>query len=207
MRFVRTLAALASVAVLSMNSVEAGVIAGSQGFSFSSVRVTAPSGTSDITTATQFDLRGVTTNDSVNGAFSQDGTPLGDPVATPAVSFGNLPFNTTVGTGLSFGNSSFGFFASSRIQKVNNNLYHVFGHFNPGSLFPGLTANEAEFDIALSQAGGAGNAISGSATLIVPPINNNIVPEPSTMAFAALTAGWTVVAARRRRNRICPQAS
>ena len=200
MRFVRTLAALAAVAVMSMNSVEAGAIVGSQGFSFSGVRVTtpAPPAVADLATAQVFSLRGMTTNDSVNGAFSDDGTSSGNPVAgSPGINFGNVQFNVL--SGLSFGNASFGTFNTISVQKVNDAMYYVVGTFTPGTLFPGLTANTAEFDISLTQAGGAGQSISGSGTLITPAFHN-AVPEPSSLALACVGGLIGLVAVRRNRK-------
>jgi len=202
MRFVRTLVALAAVAVLSMNSVEAGSIIGSQGFSFGGVRVTNSTNTtltsvpnSNLATAQYFRLQNVTSNSSVGGDF---GDADGDPVSL--TSFGNLFFNTTVGTGFSFSNAGYGTFQSTQIQKVNENMYYVIGNFTPGSNFSGdLTTNTAEFQISLNQGGGPGNAISGSGSLFTPAIHV-AVPEPSSLALACVGGLIGLVAVRRNRK-------
>ena len=186
-----------------MNSVEAGAIVGSQGFSFSGVRVTnstntalVPVTSSDLHTAQYFRLNGVTPNDAVGGDF---GTTLNEPISS-GTSLGNLFFNTTVGTGFSFNSSAYGAFQSTQIQKINDNLYYVIGNFAPGTDFAslGLTSNTAEFDITFNQAGGAGNAISGSATLITPA--QHTIPEPSSLALACVGGLIGLVAVRRNRK-------
>lgn len=202
MRFVRTLAALAAVAVLSMNSVEAGSIIGSQGFSFAGVRVTnsantmlTPVSSSNLATAQYFRLQGVSSNFSVGGDFADDN---GDPYSIS--SLGNLFFDTTVGTGFNFSTPGYGTFHSTQIQKVNNNTYYVIGNFTPGTDFPGsLTSNTAEFEISLNQGGGPGNAISGSASLFTPAIHTS-VPEPSSLALACVGGLIGLVAVRRNRK-------
>ncbi|MEI8020869.1 MAG: PEP-CTERM sorting domain-containing protein [Schlesneria sp.] len=201
MRFVRTLAALAAVAVLSMNSVEAGAIVGTQEFFFG-FRVTnstntalVPPASSDLHTAQYFRLNGMTS--FVGGG--DFGDVNGDAIS--GMDFGNLFLNTTIGTGFSFSSSAYGNFQSTQIQKVSDNLYYVFGSFAPGLDFDGLglTSNTAEFDVALDDYI-AGHALSGSATLITPAVNNTTVPEPSSLALACVGGLIGLVAVCRNRK-------
>lgn len=119
--------------------------------------------------------------------------------------------NTANPTAFTFGSTEFGFFTTTslpldtNVSGSNSRTIYLFGNFMPGNSpmdpsYNVLTTNTASFVITFNQAGGAGNVISASATLVTPAITiPNGVPEPTTVFAALLGVVPFAVAARRRR--------
>lgn len=118
---------------------------------------------------------------------------------------GGTTLNFTVAADFSFSSTTFGNFTASTVTQngagcgssgPNAACYTVAGMFTPGSDFSTHTAVTADEIWTLNQSGGAGNAISLSATFHAPEIS---VPEPLTISlFGAGLAGLGFSARRRK---------
>ena len=165
---------------------------GSQGFADIGAPSVSPG--RDINTATQFTIGSLLTNSSSTGVFA----------GMPTQSFGSVSFDTTVGSSLSFGNSTFGNFASTSITQLSNSAgqvsYYILGNFTGGSYTGILRPNPApaSFTVSFTQTPANTGAISDSATLSIPPAPSG-VPEPSSIVLVGLGLASVGVVARRKK--------
>ncbi len=148
----------------------------------------------NINTATQFTVGSLITNSSSTGVFA----------GIPTQSFGSVSFDTTVGSSLSFGNSTFGNFASTSITEISNSAgqvsFYVLGNFTGGSYTGTLSPNPApaSFTVSFTQTPAGTGAISDSSTLSIPPVPSG-VPEPSSIVLVGLGLASVGVVARRKK--------
>ena len=148
----------------------------------------------NINTATQFTVGSLITNSASTGVFS----------GIPTQSFGSVSFDTTVGSSLSFGNSTFGNFASTSITEISNSAgqvsFYVLGNFTGGSYTGTLSPNPApaSFTVSFTQTPAGTGAISDSSTLSIPPVPSG-VPEPSSIVLVGLGLASVGVVARRKK--------
>jgi hypothetical protein len=169
------LSKLAGIAALAL--VLAGVnarasVSGSQGFDSATLTQADISPTGNINTATVFQLDDWRTNGNSTGLFAG--------IATQ--DFGMVTMSLGKGTGLMFGNSTFGTFDSTTISASSTGpgFLDVLarGTFDPGSLFPSSPALSSEVRIALTQTPPLNGSISASGTMSITP--SAVVPEDST---------------------------
>lgn len=183
-----------SLFVASSASVNAAQILGSQALLIAGV---TPDGTGpdDLQTISSFTFA---------GAFS-DLTASDDFTSFPSLVVVSGSFTLDTVTGIaSFGDASFGMFSGATVIETSNTFgsrsFQINGMFAAGTSFPGLQdPTTASFIISFTQAGGPGNSISASGTLVTPALPTS-VPEPSTIALAGMAVVGMVVAARRRRS-------
>ncbi len=149
----------------------------------------------NINTATQFTVGSLITNSASTGVFS----------GIPTQSFGSVSFDTTVGSSLSFGNSTFGSFQSTSITQISNSAgqvsFYILGSFSGGSYTGTLTPTDpapASFTISFTQTPAGSGAISDSATLSIPPAPSG-VPEPSSIVLVGLGLASVGAVARRKK--------
>ena len=164
-----------------------------------------------------FDALGTTTaNGSPSGNINTATTfTLGDWVSTlvntgifagmPMQSFGNVPFNITIPTSLTFGNSVFGTFASTSIINEGGGPgfadFLVVGQWTPGS-YGGLMGQgpfTADLSIALTQSPAGTGSISASGSFVETP--SSTIPEPSSIVLALMGLAAGIGSYRLRRNR------
>lgn len=147
-------------------------------------------GSTSITSATGFNFGSLVTTTSRDGGFTAGATGLS--VATST-------FNPSAPTTFTLGNAVFGTFtgvtATQIASTATTRSYLITGTFAPGTEFGGGTTQSASLSVSFTQNGGAGTAISDSATLTVP----SAVPEPASIALVGLgLAGVAGFSARRR---------
>lgn len=182
------------LAVWAVPAVHAGMIGvdgpvGAQGFIDFGV---AAANTADINDATAFTIAQMVSTADSHGFFA----------ALPTQIFAPITFSIGVPSSLQFGNSVFGFFASTKIQQLSNDplvgsrSFFVEGTFTQGTFGDPLVPNPAlaNFTISFNQTAGAGTSISDNATLDFPV---QPVPEPATLAMVA--AGVITAVLTRRR--------
>ncbi len=162
---------------------------GSQGFA----DLGAPTAnTGNINTATLLSFGNMVSNGSQTGYFTGLVTQV----------FGSVNLAPALGTSISFGNGTFGSFASTSITEQTNSSgersFLAIGNYSAGTFDPSLTPNPApaSMTISFTQTPPSIGAISASATLAIPP-----VPEPSTLALATAGLGVGVLYLRRRQYR------
>ena len=148
--------------------------------------------TGNINTATAFTLGSWISNLVNDGVFA----------GMPSQSFGNVAFNTTIPTSLTFGDSVFGTFASTSIMSLGGppgflNI-SVLGNWTPGTQ-GGVTGGPfaSELALAFTQTPAGTGAISASGTFSTPPI-----PEPSSIFLVLTGLAAVVVSPRLRRRRL-----
>lgn len=171
-----------------------GTSSGSQGFA----DIGTPSVDSgNINTGTAFTVGNMISTGASIGYFSGLSTQILGPVT----------FNASVGSSLSFGNATFGSFASTSITEQTNatgeRSFYILGNYTAGSFNPALTPNPAPASliIGFTQSPAGTGAISDSATLSIPPA---AVPEPSTIVLATVGIAAAVAADRMRRRGTVP---
>ena len=164
---------------------------GSQGFA----DIGAPSAnTGNINTATTLTIGNLISTGASVGYFTGLSTQI----------FGPVGFNTAVPTSLSFGNATFGSFASTSITEQTNvpgeRSFYILGTYTAGTFNPALTPNPApaSFTVGFTQSPISTGAISSSATLSIPPA---AVPEPSTLVLAGVGVASVLVVDQTRRHR------
>jgi hypothetical protein len=159
-------------------------------------------GSTDVTTATTVSWTSFIDTASKTGDFV---AVADDEVLQTGPS--TLELHTGVpGTAWSIGSATWGTFVESTITAIvkgaNAITVYVDGTFTPGSDFPaGITASTATMILSLTQAGGAGDAVSTSGTLVSPPVQR--APEMSANAFftaVSLLAGSIAVIFGRRKS-------
>ena len=193
-----TLKSLALAAILlgsTALSAQAAVV-GSQGFADIGTPLADGTRTGDINTATALTI----------GELFSTSSNTGFLLGLPHQDFGSVTFNTTSPGSLSFGNSVFGTFTSTRFTDILSQpgavTLYVLGNWTPGSyggVAPGSYA--ASFTIAFTQTQAHNGAISDSATFSVPPSGN--IPELSTWAMMGLGfSGLGLACYRNRRGAI-----
>lgn len=183
----------AAVVVWALPTAQAGMVGpvGAQGFTDFGV---ASANTDDINDATAFTIGEMVSTEESHGFFAGLPLQLFDPIT----------FSIGDPLSLQFGNSEFGFFASSKIQQLSNDplvgsrSFFVEGTFTKGTFGGPLVPNPAlaNFTISFNQTAGAGTSISNNATLDFPV---QPVPEPATLALGF--AGVTTIALLGRRSR------
>mgnify|MGYP001090143459 CR=1 FL=1 len=131
------------------------------------------------------------------------GSQTGDFLPLGALLLNASTLNTASLSTYTFGSTAFGTFAANYgievASPVNTRTFYFSGNFTVGNdpgYAAGLTGNTASFLLTLSQSGGAGNAISWSGTFNTPAIP--LVPEPASMAMAAVPALLGLIALRKR---------
>jgi hypothetical protein len=149
----------------------------------------------DISTATKFTIGNLMSTTAQQGFFVGMGTQI----------FGDVPLDITHPTSISFGNSVFGTFTSTKISEPTNipGAISLFadGLWTPGT-FGGLQGQgpfEAQFTIAFTQTPPVTGPISDSSTFTT-PIPGAPIPEPSSllMGLTGLAAGVVISRLRRR---------
>jgi len=162
---------------------------GSQGFA----DLGAPTAnTGNINTATLLSFGNMVSNGSQTGYFTGLVTQVLGPVS----------IDPALGTSISFGNGTFGSFASTSITEQTNTSgersFLVLGNYSAGTFDPSLTPNPApaSMTISFTQTPPSIGAISASATLAIPP-----VPEPSTAILAGVGVGGSLLSLQKRRAR------
>lgn len=149
------------------------------------VTVGTPGDLSDITLANTFNFQDLQTTAIGTGIYT--GIPITD---IGAVTFTNSP----TGLFIQLGSTTFQSDTVVRQQPNSTNVIFTFtGLLTNGGTNPDPI--EAILNFNFSQVGGAGNAITGSGTLVVP----SPVPEPSTMMLGALGLLAAVPFARRKK--------
>ncbi len=145
---------------------------------------------SDITVATNFYIPALWEFAGNTGVFVSLGSYS---------DFGPVSFTPNSVAGLSFGNAAFGTFVASSDNYSHSDPthadYELFGTYNSGSFDGGVITNapaSINFDFSIS---GGNTQMSG--TFSIPPVGSP-VPEPSTMALAAL-GGVSLLLLRRRK--------
>lgn len=175
----------------------AAAINGSQALSYTSLSAN----TTDLSTVTSFNITLVNTT----GGASQTGDFVG--VASHILNAATL--NTLSLSTFTFGSAAFGTFkANTGIEiagPANTRTFYFSGElatpgFVPGTDpgYAGVTSNSASVLLNFTQSGGAPNAISVSGTLNTPKIAPPGVPEPASLAMAAVPALLGLIALRKR---------
>jgi len=165
-------------------SAQAGAINGSQAFGtdFFSANTT------DLSTATVFDIQLRT---SIGGSQQSGDYATNVTTAEDIPASGTTTLNTSTLNAFSFSSTTFGAFSTTagveEPSPANTRIFFFQGNFTPGTDFPAsITTNTASFLITMNQVGGAGNSISMSGTLHTPIQPFNPVPEPASIALAAI---------------------
>ena len=114
--------------------------------------------------------------------------------------FGPQTIDLTSPTSLSFGNATFGTFSSTSISVISQSSssvdIYVLGNYIAGTFGGTLSdSGPASFHITFGQTPAGTGSLNDSAGLSIPP---EPVPEPTTMAFAAL-GGASLLLFRRRK--------
>lgn len=179
---------IALVTALTGVSILAQAQSGTQGFA--DIGAASVNG-GDIETATHFYIGNLITTGSQAGDFLGLSTQI----------FGSVDFDVTSPTSLSFGNGTLGTFSSTSIdvltQTASSVDIYILGNYTAGT-FGGTSSDSgpASFHITFNQTPAGIGSISDSAGLSIPP-EPAPVPEPTTMAFAAL--GGALLLFRRRK--------
>jgi PEP-CTERM motif len=187
---------------------QAGLISGSEEISFASrPLLAAADGSANLTSATQIRVFNVQDNGGsgiANTGYFQD-VPLTTSLSS-ATSSSPLVIQFKNGaSNFTFGNSNWGWFtATSQTDTigVKSRTEHFTGTFTPANPFFGnssLSSNTADILFTFNQTGGAGTAVSGSATLDSPAAAS--VPEPATMTMVSMALGLFGLVGGFRRNR------
>jgi hypothetical protein len=118
-----------------------------------------------------------------------------------------LTITSGVGQTFTFGNATYGMFTATSpfVAILGNNVngiptsltLNMLGTYVGGAV--GGTAVPAEFTLSFTQAGGPGNSISTSGTLVIPP---PAVPEPASIAMLGLGLGFVGFGVRRSRRKV-----
>jgi hypothetical protein len=190
-------AAVLCLTVWALPAAHAGMIGvdgpiGSQGFTDFGV---AAANTDDINDATAFTIGTMVSTDDSHGYFAGLPTQIFDPIT----------FSIGDPLSLQFGTPAFGQFASTSIRQLSNDplvgsrSFSVEGTFTKGTFGGPLVPNPAvaNFTISFNQTAGAGTTISDNATLEFPV---QPVPEPATLALAAMGVMTAVLIRRRHRG-------
>ncbi len=180
-------------------SAQAGLVTGSQSFGTTAITPNGISGSQTaLATIGSFSTLTFETGSSQSGNF------VGFPVNQL---LNNSPLDTTNLANFTLGNATFGTFLSAAgvelASPTNTRTFDLFGAFTPGtsSQFAGMSGQSAELLITFNQTGGAGNAISASASLAAPPTHT--IPEPGSMALVGIGAvGLFAGAAFRKRRKV-----
>jgi hypothetical protein len=164
------------VAFVSASQLKA-TVTGSQGFESATLTQADAQPTGNINSATVFQLDDWKTNGNSTGLFT----------GLSAQDFGMVTLTLGKGTGLVFGNSTFGTFDSTAITASSTGPGFLdvlaVGTFSPGSIFPGAHAATSETRIALTQTPPVDGSISASGTMSITP--TAVVPENSTFFLFA----------------------
>lgn len=149
-----------------------------------------------LSAVTQFTLNLVTQT----GGTSQ----TGDFVGIPSVNLNQTVLNTASLSTFSFTSATFGTFTATNgieiASPTNTRTFYFSGNFTPTNPPFGatITANTASFLVNMNQSGGAGSAINFSGTFNTPAIAPPGVPEPASLAMAAVPALLGLVVLRKR---------
>ena len=196
----------------------AGLITGSEAISFSSRSLNAGiDGSTNLILANQIRLSNIKDNGGSGGANTGNFQDLADGGTGPGVAIGTSLSNATSSSPLvlqfytgassfTFGNSTWGTFTATSQTDVigtRTRTETFTGTFTPANPFFGdstLTNNTAQLLFIFNQVGGAGSAVSGSATLQAPAAT---VPEPATISLLGTALGMfgLVTGVRRLRRR------
>jgi len=164
-------------------------------------------GSTDLTLATQVRVFNLADSGGEGGSNTGNYQDIADGGTGPGVPFGTSVATATSGSPLaivfhngassfSFGNANWGTFtATQEMYTTGANTVTVTyqGTFTPGTLFGGLTSSTADMIFTFNQTGGAGNAVSGSATLVTPAtvqfapeINGNVFFSAISLLLGAV---------------------
>lgn len=187
-------ATIIGLAVWASPPVHAGMVGvdgpvGAQGFTDFGV---ALADTDDINDATALTIGTMVSTADSHGFFAGLPTQVFDPIT----------FSVGDPLSLQFGNTEFGYFASTSIQQLSNDAlvgsrsFFVEGTFTKGTFGGPLVPNPAlaNFTISFNQTAGAGTSISNNATLDFPI---QPVPEPGALVLAAAGVLTALVVRRR----------
>jgi hypothetical protein len=138
---------------------------------------------SSLDTSTLFTIGVFTGNGNSTGGFS---------IPTLTAFSGPSTLDLTSTTGFTFTNATFGTFTQTTAAVlvgssvvggvVNSETFYILGTYLGGPVGADLTP--ASFTLSFTQNGGAGNAVSASGTLVIPP--TGIVPEPASIVMMGL---------------------
>ncbi|MEI8018127.1 MAG: PEP-CTERM sorting domain-containing protein [Schlesneria sp.] len=202
--------------VAASQPVQAGLIVGSEAISFGTRSLSAATdGSTNLVSASQIRLSNFADNGGNGGSNTGNFQDLAYLGTGPGVAIGtslstatnNSPLALQFHNGASsftFGNSTWGTFtATSQTDVVGSHTRtETFtGTFTPASPFFGdstLTGNSATLLFIFNQNGGAGAAVSGSATLETAAAS---VPEPATLSMLGTAFGLLGLVSGIRRFR------
>jgi hypothetical protein len=202
---VRNVALLATLGLaLAASTAQAGFSG-----SFSVTGLSTTSSTGGLAGAPTFTFTGfagfgaflVTSNGT--GGFSSivAGDSFAPTTFSPASPTGSFSFtSTTLGTFTTtapFGPSVLGYDSKGNVTSLTINLI---GDYSGGAV--GATAVPAQFTLSFTQAGGPGNSISSSGSLVIPPPSPPAVPEPASIAMLGLGLGFVGLGVRRSTRKV-----
>ena len=166
-------------------------VAHAQSGSLSLYDTTSPSfsGGNDITNAVGFTINNYISNTQGIGIFT----------GLASQDFGSVTFSTANGSSLTFGDASFGTFASSQIIRssiaVGAISYNVLGSYTSGTFDGGaISGQPAILTISFTETPSQNGSVSDSATFSTPPI-----PEPTTLALTGMGGLVGLLMFRRRK--------